>query len=140
MAIAVIRIKGLINIEEGMKETLHRLRLRRKYNCIIMPENEESMKILKKIRSFVAYGKISDETLKKLIEERAEPVPGSSGKSRKINAEAVMKEIKSGKTESIKAYFRLHPPRGGIKSKIHFPRGVLGDNGDKINNLIARML
>ena len=41
-----------------------------------------------------------------------------------------------------KTFFKLHPPRGGIDSKKHFgvDRGVLGDNKDKINDLIKRML
>ena len=40
----------------------------------------------------------------------------------------------------LKPFFRLHPPRGGIKSKIHFPKGVLGNNKEKINDLVERML
>ena len=40
----------------------------------------------------------------------------------------------------IKPFFRLHPPRGGIKSREHFPKGVLGNNKEKINDLIKRML
>ena len=61
-------------------------------------------------------------------------------------AEKIISEIFDGKLEKrlsdfgIKPFFRLHPPRGGIKSKLHFPKGVLGDHGDKINLLIERML
>ena len=39
----------------------------------------------------------------------------------------------------IKPFFRLHPPRGGINTKYHFPKGVLGENKE-INKLILRML
>ncbi|KKL95423.1 hypothetical protein LCGC14_1854700, partial [marine sediment metagenome] len=41
---------------------------------------------------------------------------------------------------NLKPFFRLHPPRKGIKSKLHFPKGVLGDNKEKINDLVLRML
>ena len=41
---------------------------------------------------------------------------------------------------NMKPFFRLHPPRGGINAKIHFPKGVLGNNKEKINDLIKRML
>ncbi len=35
----------------------------------------------------------------------------------------------------------LKPPKGGLKSKkLHFPRGNLGNNGDKINELIKKMI
>ena len=59
----------------------------------------------------------------------------------KVNSdeETYKKLIEKRKTK-IENFFRLHPPRGGIKSKIHFPKGVLGDNKEKINDLIKRML
>jgi hypothetical protein len=40
----------------------------------------------------------------------------------------------------LKGFFRLHPPRKGIKSKLQYPKGVLGDNKESINKLIERML
>jgi hypothetical protein len=40
----------------------------------------------------------------------------------------------------IKPFFRLHPPRKGINSKIQYPKGVLGNNKEDINKLIERML
>jgi len=112
--IAIIRIAGKVKVRKDIEETLHRLRLRRKYACVVIDENRpEIMGMLRKVRNYVAYGKISEEMLKELRKKR-----GKKGK----------------------VFFRLHPPRGGIKSKEHFPRGVLGDHGDKINELIKRML
>ena len=135
MTIAVIRIKGLTKIEAGMKETLFRNRLRRKYVCVLMQENAETDATLNKIRSFVAYGKINDETLKKLITIRAERLAGI-----KLDHDKVFKEAKTGKIESAKPFFRLHPPIGGANTKIHFPKGLLGDHGEEINKLIMRMI
>ena len=35
----------------------------------------------------------------------------------------------------------LKSPKGGLKSKLlHYPKGNLGNNGDKINDLIKRMV
>ena len=62
---------------------------------------------------------------------------------KKINAKEIISELEKGKKYTdlnLKPYFRLHPPRKGINSKVHFPRGVLGDNKEKINDLILRML
>ena len=139
--IAVIRISGMIGIDESLKEGLYRLRLRRKYACVLIEDTKENRKLLSRLRNVVAYGKISPETQKELVEKRALPID----KSTKIDAEKVSKEIgkKSFEELGIKPFFRLHPPRGGIESKKHFgvsSRAVLGDNGDKINDLIRRML
>ncbi len=112
--IAAIRIRGQVGLRKEVKETLHRLRIRRKYSCIVIEKpNESQLGMIKSVRDFVAFGEINEETYKKLVEKRA------------------------GK---IKNFFRLHPPRKGIKSKLHFPKGVLGDNKEKINDLILRML
>ena len=114
--IAVIRIAGQVGLKKEIKETLNRLRLTRKYTCVVF---EKSTKVqggmIKAVRDFVAYGEISKETYKKLVVAR-----GQKGKR----------------------FFRLHPPRKGIDSKKHFgvKKGVLGNNREGINELIERML
>jgi len=126
--ICIIRITGQVNLDKDIKETLDRLRIRRKYACTVIKPNKESLGMLKKVKDFVAYGEISEETLKKLIEKRGQLKD---------------KKAKGVKTlGNIKPFFRLHPPRGGIDSKKHFGvnRGVLGNNKEHINKLIERML
>jgi len=133
--IAIIRIRGLIGVNEKVEETMNRLRLRKKFVCVIVRENKEIAGMLRKIENFVAYGKIDDKTLAELIEKR-----GKSLGNKKIDAKKVIEEMEKGKVESIKPFFRLHPPRGGLRSiKEHYPKGVLGKN-EKINELIMRML
>jgi len=115
---AVIRIKGMVGINKKIEDTLYRLRLRRKYACVVFENpTKEQLGMIKKVRDFVAFGEIDEATLKELVEKRGKKVDGK-----------------------LKPFFRLHPPRKGIKSKVHFPKGVLGDNLDKINDLIRRML
>jgi large subunit ribosomal protein L30 len=116
--IAVIRIKGDVKIREVIRETLHRMNLKTKYSCIIIEKpKKEEMGMVEKVRGFVAFGEINAETYKKLVEAR-------------------------GKFSKSKTHFRLHPPRKGIDSKKHFgvAKGVLGNNKEKINDLILRML
>ncbi len=116
--IAIIRIKGQVKIRKQIIETLNRLNLKKKYSCIILEKPKaEELGMLEKVRDFVAFGEIDNETYKKLIEAR-------------------------GKFSRSKTHFRLHPPRKGIESKKHFGvgKGVLGDNKEKINDLILRML
>jgi len=112
--IAVIRITGDVNLSGRIRETFNRLRLRRKYSCIVLNPTKEQQGMIKEVNDFVAFGEISDDMLKKLKEKR--------GKASNPN------------------FFRLHPARGGIKTKFHFPKGVLGNHKDKINDLIEKML
>lgn len=141
--IAVIRISGLVEIPKDVKETLNRLRLRRKYKCIIVGRKPEMLGMIAKVRNFVAYGGINRETLIELIKKRGKAL---GNKKIKIEAEKIADELLNAKIEKeisefgLKPFFSLHPPRGGINSKMHFPKGVLGNNGEKINELIRRML
>ena len=119
--ICIIRIKGQVGLRKNIVETFDRLRLRRKYSCVVFEEpGEIQLGMIKKVRDFVAYGEISEDVYKELIKQRG---------------------IKD-KKGNLKPFFRLHPPRKGIESKKHFGvgKGVLGDNGDKINELVLRML
>ena len=114
MKTAVIRITGEIGLRKDVVETLNRLKLRKKYSCVVFEDPaKEQLGMINKVRDFVAFGDIDEKTYKKLQEKR--------------------------KTK-IKNFFRLHPPRGGIKTKLHFPRGVLGNHREEINELIERML
>jgi large subunit ribosomal protein L30 len=140
--ICLIRIRGEVGVNKDIEETLNRLRLRKKYSCIVMhnPGTGESG-MIKKVKDFVAFGKINTETFEKLIEKRGQPVD----KKKKINPKEVISGFEKGKRleeMNLKPFFRLHPPRGGIDSKKHFgvAGGVLGNHGDKINELLERML
>ncbi|MEM3405638.1 MAG: 50S ribosomal protein L30 [Candidatus Pacearchaeota archaeon] len=137
--IAIIRIRGLVDVRRDIKEALYRLRLRKKFSCVVVNENKQIEGILKKIRNYVTYGKINEDTLKLLIEKRGKKVGNKLVKKEEINK--IIEEIKNNKIKTIKPFFRLHPPRGGLKNiKQHYPKGDLGDRKEKINELIKRML
>jgi large subunit ribosomal protein L30 len=113
------------------------MRLRQKYSAILLDETPENMKLLSRVRNFVAYGSVESETLKALMVARGERLDGkpTSVKTVPIHAEDLEKM-------GMKPFFRLHPPRGGIDGKLHFGvrKGVLGDNKEKINVLVRKML
>ncbi len=138
--ILVIRISGLVEVPRDVQETLFRLRLRKKYSAILLKDTPANLKLLKTIRNFAAYGQINKETLYSLIEKRAQLID----KKKKINALEIIEQLDKKPLQdlNIKPFFRLHPPRGGIDSKLHFPikKGVLGDNKEDINELVRRML
>ena len=137
--IIAIRISGMVDVPQTVNHLLDNINLRRKYAAILVEETPENMKMLNQIRSFVAFGKITNENLVKLISMR-----GERSDKKKIEAETVVKNLdkKSLREQGLKPFFRLHPPRKGIESKKHFGigKGVLGDNKEHINKLLERML
>ncbi len=140
--ILAIRIRGQVGLPFFIKESLFRLRLRRKYSAVLIKPTKENLKLIQKMRNYIAYGDVDKETLKELISKRAEPLD----KSKKIDAEKIVAELEKRTLEElkIKPFFRLHPPRGGIDAKKHYVagkgKGVLGDNKKDINKLVRRML
>jgi len=138
---AIIRITGDVNLRKSVRETLERLRLRRKYACVVIDESKVNMGMMEKVRNFVAFGDIKKDTFEKLIETRGQLLD----KTKKIQSKKIVEELGKGKKYqelNLKPFFRLHPPRKGIDSKKHFgvQKGVLGNNKEKINELIERML
>jgi len=140
---AVIRISGMVKVREVIENGLSRMRLRRKYACILVdPNNKAVAGILKKVKHYIAYGEIDKATLVKLIKARAKSIEGNK-KEIKIDAEKVASGLMEGKKLDefgLKGFFRLAPPRKGINSKLQYPKGVLGNNKKDINKLIERML
>jgi large subunit ribosomal protein L30 len=140
---AVIRISGMVKVREVIENPLSRIRLRRKYSCVLVDLNNKSMAgILKKVKHYVAYGEIDKTTLVKLIKARGKSIDGDK-KEIKIDSEKVAEDLMNGKklTElGLKGFFRLAPPKKGINSKLQYPKGVLGNNKKDINKLIERML
>ena len=48
--ICVIRISGQVGLRKDVVETLSRLRLRRKYSCVVLNPTAEQLGMIKKIR------------------------------------------------------------------------------------------
>ena len=137
--ICIIRIRGEVNLDRKTKDTFERLRVGRKYSCVVINPNKEQEGMIKKVRNLIAFGNIDRETFRRLIEARGQKID----KKKKIDAKTAVEELEKGKKYedlNLKPFFRLHPPRGGIDSKVHFPKGILGDNKEKINELVLRML
>jgi len=138
--IAIIRISGMVDLNKGIKATLDRLRLRKKYTCVILQENKEISGMLKKVSQYVAYGEIDDEMLKEMILKRGKLI-GDKPIEANLVTPLILK-IKSGEFGNMKRFFRLQPPKKGFnkRSRILYPKGILGNNGKDIALLLRRML
>ena len=136
--LAVVLVRSMIGMKPDLRRTLSLLRLNRKNHCVILRNDKKIIGMLKKVKDYITWGEISDETLRLLIEKRGR-LPGN----RKVPTEKIdeiVKEVKEGKIKTIKPVFRLHPPRKGWKSlKKAYPYGALGYRG-KMDELIKRMI
>ncbi len=104
---------------------------------MLLRDSNSMQGMLKRVKHAVSYGDITNETLTALIDKRGQKVD-----KKKFDAGKVSEELMHGKDLSelgFKPFFRLHPPRKGIKSKLQYPLGVLGHNKE-INKLVERML
>ena len=139
----IIRISGLVKVKKPIENTLSRLKLRRKYVASLINLNDKAINgMLDKVKYYVAYGEIDKPTLIKLLKERAKSIKGNKAEL-KIDAEKIAGDLIAGKKLEdlgLKPFFRLHPPRKGIKSKLQYPKGVLGNNKKDINKLVERLL
>ena len=123
--IAVVRIRGHNKKSKEKNDTLEMLKLYRKNYCVVLGTTPSIIGMVKKAEDCVTWGEIDDSTFKELKEKRGE------------------KTKVKGK-EQPKPFFRLSPPKGGFERKgIKTPfalGGALGYRGEKINDLIKRML
>ncbi len=152
MSWAVVRVRGSVNVNPKIKETMKLMKLSRVNHCVIIPENETYTGMLNIIKDYVTWGEIDSETTELLLESSGK----SSGNSAftklhlKETTFKTMKALAKGLTEGkvvmrdvpgLKPLFRLHPPRKGYEGiKRSFKvGGALGYRADKINLLLRRM-
>jgi len=140
---AVVRIRGSVNIQKSIKDTLDIMRLNRVNHCVLVPSNPSFKGMLHKAEECLTWGEINEQTLEKLIFKRCRIEGKKPGKEK---ASEIAKKVISADKEDlkkidIKPVFRLVPPSKGYKSiRKFFPGGDLGYRGDKINELLKRMI
>ena len=73
MSWAVVRVRGSVNVNPKIKETMKLMKLNRVNHCVIIPENDTYTGMLNIIKDYVTWGEIDVETTELLLQ--------SSGKS-----------------------------------------------------------
>lgn len=115
--LAVVLVRGMVKVAKPVKDTLAMLNLHRKNSCVLLEDNPVNKGMLAKVKDFVTWGRIDEETLKELAEKR-----GKEGRKQ----------------------FHLNPPRKGFGRKgvkVAFKvGGALGDRGEKMDDLVKRMI
>ncbi|RLI74835.1 50S ribosomal protein L30 [Archaeoglobales archaeon] len=151
MLYAVVRLRGQVDVNRKIKDTLAMLRLHRKNHCVVIPANNSYKGMLQIVKDYVAYGEIDAETLALILKKRGRLVGNKKLTDEYVkekmgynSIEEFAKAVVEGKANlkdlDIKPVFRLHPPRGGLKSiKWQYNRGDLGYQGKNINKLLYKM-
>lgn len=149
--IAVIRVRGRVGVRKEIKDTLEMLRLKRVNHCVVVPETPSYLGMLKKVKDYVAYGKIDFDTFLELLKWRGRLIGNKKLSAEQVkklgfsSLEELAKNLYDGKLKfkdiKLKPVFRLRPPKKGHKSiKLHYPKGSLGNWGKDINKLLKRMI
>lgn len=138
--LVVVLVRGLIDLSKDVKDTLEMMRLFRKNQAVIVDNTPTVRGMIIKVKDNITWGEIDEATLKELVEKRGEVFLARKTDVKKKYHYATFHF--NGK--DYKPYFRLNPPRKGFGRKgIKMPFGVgggLGYRGEKINDLIMRML
>lgn len=147
---AVVRLRGEVNLRPEIRDTLAMLHIHRVNHCAVVKEDPHYRGMIQKVKDYVAWGEIDDDTLALLLERR-----GRLSKNRRLSDEflkvkgygsfkdlaaAVNSGSASLKDLGIKPIFRLHPARKGLKTtkKTAQQGGDLGFRQD-LADLIKRM-
>jgi len=152
LAYLVVRIKGTVNIPMWAKTTLEGLNLDKRFRATIVPESDEYLGMLRKVKEEVAWTKADAGIVKELLEKRGrktgyKPITKSDlpkeYKSMDDFATAIAEnKIPMSKLEGIKPWFALSPPKGGFKRKTktqYAQNGILGEDGELVE-IVKRML
>ncbi|WP_048087798.1 50S ribosomal protein L30 [Metallosphaera yellowstonensis] len=151
-SILVIRIRGRASTPWDIQETLDRLRLYNHYNAMIYPAEEQIVGMIRRVQSYVTWGELNMEGAKAII-SRLETFKGKLDEGiikekMGITLEEFLRDLVEGrirlnKQDFVKLPIRLHPPKKGFKGKVNSflgSGGELGYRGDKINELVRRMV
>ena len=140
--LAAVLIRGTISTRPEVRETLKRLNLTRKNSVVFVEDTPQVRGMLQVVKDYIAYGPVSDETVKAVVDARGEEPaqrparspkgePSTSGPHRVIASKDVQLPI------------RLSPPRGGYeRGGIKQPFTLGGALGERpaMDALITRMI
>jgi large subunit ribosomal protein L30 len=154
MTWAVIRVRGIVNVDRKISDTLKMLRLNKANHCVIIPETVTYKGMLQIVKDYVTWGEIDEKVMADLLKHRGQLIGGSKITDGAVksntgfdNISAYSQALLSGETKmkefkTLKPVFRLSPPKKGFEGvkRAYSVGGALGYRGNKINALIRRML
>ncbi len=155
MKLAVVRVRGIVGVNQRIEDTMKLLRLYKKNHCVVVEDSKAVRGMLNKIKDYSTFGEVDEKTVNELLEKRGRVVgnkPLTEAWTRKqakmdikqLAAKFFKGDIKLKDVPGLKPWFKLAPPRGGFEregiKKAFSVGGVLGYRKDKISALIRRMI
>lgn len=152
MAYLVVRIRGTVNIPHWANNTLDNLNLDKRFRATVIPENQESLGMLRKVKEMVAWTSADATIIKELLEKRGKKtgfkpitnsdLPEGYNTIEELASAIADNKIALSKIRSIKPWFALNSPRGGFKRKTktqYSQDGILGED-KSLTDIVKRML
>jgi len=152
MAYLVVRIRGTVNIPHWANLTLNSLKLDKRFRATLLPETDQTIGMLRKIKDVVTWTKADDNIIAELLSKRGrksgfEQITDKDIPKEYENIEGLSKALANdqvilSKLENVKPWFALNPPKGGFKRKTKTQasqKGILGKNDDLIE-IVKRMI
>jgi len=152
--LVAVRIRGMSDISQEIKDTLSMLRLTRNCHATLLDDRPAYNGMLRKSKDCLTWGEVSQENIELLLKKRGRLVGDKKltddyAKDLGYNsldalAEAIFKvDVDFSSIPEVKPVFRLRPPKKGFKGKVKrsfAAGGELGYRGDAINDLLKRMV
>ena len=138
--LAIIKLRRAINADAKAKGVLNRLRMRKKLTMAVFKNTPEILAQMTVVKDYTTYGEIDAALFEEIMKKRGKEYKGPVQDSKK----KIKYTFITYQGKNYNPYFALHPPiggfeRGGIKKSFQL-HGALGYRGEKIKELIARML
>ena len=152
--IVAVRIRGVVSARREARETLQMLHLARNNYAVLIDNRPSFVGMLQAARGYVTWGEPSEEAIATLVQKRGrlagnkklteEYLEKIGHKSMAELAKAIFNcSVEYWKLPNIQVVFKLRPPSKGYKGSIKKGfrgGGELGYRGEKINELIKRMI
>ena len=68
--LAVIRLRGKVNVRSSIEDTLKILRLRNINNCVIIDDRKEYRGMLQKAKDYITWGEVDASAIEEMLRNR----------------------------------------------------------------------
>lgn len=151
-SLLVVNLRGLVNTRTPVRTTLEQLRVGRRFNATIVPDDNVHRGMLNLAKDHLAWCRLTADTAEYLLKAKSERSTGTKvveaqiskeyGSFHDIATQLADGKIKLNSIEKIRPFFRLSPPRGGFKRSVrrqYRDGGILGPNED-LSSLVEKMI
>jgi large subunit ribosomal protein L30 len=141
--LVAIRLKGSFGTPWPIERALETLRLRRKFNAVLLENTPGVIGMLRTVKDYITWGEAKKGDLAVLLERRGEFSSGAAMTDEIIRekfGEPSIRELASALTQGrvslralwqrgVNPVFRLHSPSGGFEGSIKRAQGNRGELG-----------